>query len=317
METAPRPQHPWHKHGRLFLPDGTLPWSRSYALIPTPVVASDGVARVYYSTLDDRMRGSVGYFDVEASPSPKVVFSSKEPCLTPGPIGLFDDSGVNASSVVEWNGETLLYYIGWQRAEMVPYLLFSGVASKGAGASGPFVRKQPTPVLDRIASEPYIRSAPFVLNLGGYLRAWYVCGEGWIHLEGRQYPRYGVRTAISSDGISWRDSSPAIRLEGEDEFGIGRPYVFKLNQNFHMWYSVRSISQPYRLGYAWSKDGVTWTRRDDLVGLNRSEAGWDGEMVCYPAVFASGSRLWMLYNGNRHGLSGIGIASMRIEDLLF
>jgi hypothetical protein len=39
-----------------------------------------------------------------------------------------------------------------------------------------------------------------------------------------------------------------------------------------------------------------------------SDSGWDSEMVCYPYVFKHNDNIYMLYNGNRYGLSGFGIA---------
>jgi hypothetical protein len=75
-----------------------------------------------------------------------------------------------------------------------------------------------------------------------------------------------------------------------------------------MWYSIRSRTRPYRLGYAESADGLQWTRHDAEVGLARSPAGWDSEMVCYPAVIDVRGRRLLFYNGNRHGATGFGVA---------
>jgi hypothetical protein len=75
-----------------------------------------------------------------------------------------------------------------------------------------------------------------------------------------------------------------------------------------MWFSVRSRSRPYRLGYAEPRDGRAWQQKDSSVGLTRSEAGWDSEMVCYPCVVDVRGRRYLFYNGNRHGATGFGVA---------
>ena len=72
-----------------------------------------------------------------------------------------------------------------------------------------------------------------------------------------------------------------------------------------MWYSYRGAR--YRIGYAESADGLTWTRHDDR-GLLPSGAGWDGDMVEYPWLFDWAGRTYMLYNGNDYGGTGIGLA---------
>jgi hypothetical protein len=75
-----------------------------------------------------------------------------------------------------------------------------------------------------------------------------------------------------------------------------------------MWYSMRSFSKLYALGYAESSDGIVWERKDDEVGIGPSSSGWDSEMVCYPSVVEVEGQKLMLYNGNGRGLSGIGYA---------
>ena len=73
-----------------------------------------------------------------------------------------------------------------------------------------------------------------------------------------------------------------------------------------MWYPYRGES--YRIGYAESRDGTDWTRRDDIAGIEPSASGWDSEMVTYPFVFRHRDRRYMLYCGNGYGLTGIGLA---------
>ena len=49
-------------------------------------------------------------------------------------------------------------------------------------------------------------------------------------------------------------------------------------------------------------------RKDREAGISVSEAGWDSDMVCQPCVFIHRGRRYMLYNGNRYGRDGIGLA---------
>jgi len=73
-----------------------------------------------------------------------------------------------------------------------------------------------------------------------------------------------------------------------------------------MWFAVRGAR--YRIGYAESADGMTWTRADDLGGLRTAADGWDSEMVEYPCVLDHQERRYMLYNGNDYGKTGVGLA---------
>jgi hypothetical protein len=140
-----------------------------------------------------------------------------------------------------------------------------------------------------------------------------VSGTGWTTVNDKPYPRYVVRSADSADGVSWSGGGPeCIDLVG-DEFGIGRPWVVRDPDRYRMWYSIRSHSRPYRIGYAESADGLTWERQDHRAGIEASESGWDSEMVCYAAVIDAGGRRLLFFNGNQNGRTGFGVAVLESE----
>jgi hypothetical protein len=73
-----------------------------------------------------------------------------------------------------------------------------------------------------------------------------------------------------------------------------------------MWYAYRGDA--YRIGYADSPDGVSWSRRDDEVGIVTSPGEWDGESIEYPCVFDHDGQRYLLYCGDGYGKTGFGIA---------
>jgi hypothetical protein len=297
----------WQKLGRVFAPDGALWWARSYASFPTADVLGDGRIRVYFTSLDEKQDGRVGWIDVDADDPLRIADLSREPVLDIGALGEFDDCGANAFGVVGGGARKFLYYQGWQRAQKVPFLIFSGVAVSDDGGHS-FQKIARVPSLDRTAEEPYLRGAPFVMRDEGRFRMWYVSGSGWTLRNGEPKYRLSVRVTESPDGIQWRGgSTPCVEPDG-DEYALGRPCVIRDGGMYRMWYSIRSFTRPYRLGYAESPDGVVWTRRDDAVGLERSESGWDSEMICYAYVVDAGPHRYLFFNGNQHGSTGFGVA---------
>ena len=90
------------------------------------------------------------------------------------------------------------------------------------------------------------------------------------------------------------------------EHVIGRPCVVKDRETYKMWYSYRGDA--YKIGYAESPEGLSWERRDQEAGIDVSPSGWDSEMICYAHVIESDGNLYMLYNGNGFGKTGIGLA---------
>jgi hypothetical protein len=297
----------WQKLGRVHVPDGSQWWARSYASFPTADALDDGRIRIYFTALDEKQDGRVGSLDVDADDPLRIVAMPGQPLLDIGGLGEFDDCGANAFGIASAGPRKYLYYQGWQRAAKVPFLIFSGVAvSDDGGAS--FRKLAPIPALDRTSSEPYLRGAPFVMPDEGRFRMWYVSGTGWSIRDGVPRYRLVVRVTTSDDGLRW-DGESVLCVEPEgDEYAIGRPCVVRDGDLYRMWYSIRSFGNPYRIGYAESADGLSWTRRDSAAGIERSASGWDSEMICYAYVVDAGKHRYLFFNGNQHGSTGFGVA---------
>jgi hypothetical protein len=297
----------WVKRGWIYAPSGHHWWARRYASFPTPELLGD-VIRIYSVSLDDSDVGRTGYIEVAVEDPARIVYESPEPVLDIGAVGDFDDCGANVFSVLTHDGAKYLYYQGWQRTERAPYLIFSGLAiddGLGRGVS----KHSRAPILDRIETDRYIRGAPFVLLVEGTFRMWYASCRRWTRDAHGLHYEVGIRHASSSDGIHWRaDETACLVPTRPHEYAVGRPCVLVEEGLYRMWYSIRSLVEPYRLGYAESVDGMTWTRLDERVGIERSSEGWDSEMLCYGHVIRIEDRLLMFYNGNQHGRSGFGYA---------
>jgi hypothetical protein len=294
------------KRGLIYASSGLHGWDQQYAYLPT-ADTTDNSLRVFYAALDGERYGRVGYVDLDPANPSRVLVVSARPVLDLGEPGLFDCDGVSPCAVVHHRGRKLLYYMGWQRAERVPYLLFTGAAEWDGEK---FCRLSRAPVLDRTSDEPFTRSAPTVISEGGILRCWYVSATNWTTVHDLLYPEYAIRYAESQDGLRWETFGSACIDTSGDEFGIGRPWVIRDGSMYRMWYSIRSRTAPYRIGYAESRDGLKWERMDSEFCLPRSESGWDSEMICFPCIADVGGKRVMLYNGNRHGSTGFGYAEI-------
>jgi hypothetical protein len=303
----------WEKLGRVYVAQGEEPWAQRRAYLPTSLAIDEQRIRVFVAFLDDDMVGRLAYVDVSARDPTEVLNVSERPVLDVGEPGTFDDSGVNPLSLFRHDGRVWLYYVGWQRSTRVPYFLFTGLAySDDDGLS--FRRHARVPVLDRTDAEPTLRSGTFVTPArdGGGFRAWYVAGESWIESRGKPRPTYGMRYLESPDGVTWpQQGTPCLEPAAPDEYGFGRPYVLDDGERLRMWYSVRSHSLGYRLGYAESADGIVWERRDDEAGIDVSDDGWDSEMIHCGWVQPTPFGTYLFYNGNGYGETGFGVAALR------
>jgi hypothetical protein len=304
----------WIKKGVIFTPDCKFEWMASHASLPVVDEARSGVLRVYYGARDGKGRSQTSYIEVDAAQPENVLYVHDQPILSLGRPGTFDDSGIMPSWIVNHQNKKYLYYMGWNVKVSVPYHVSIGLAvSEDGGRS--FEKVSEGPLMDRSIEEPFFSTGPCVLREEERWRMWYASVTGWETTAERPEPRYNVKYAESNDGIHWRKTShTCIDYTSETE-AIGRPCVYKQHGTYKMLYSYRDLwdyrtdpGQSYRLGYANSADGLTWTRRDAEVGIERSASGWDSEMMEYCYVYCHQERTYLLYNGNGFGKTGIGYA---------
>jgi predicted GH43/DUF377 family glycosyl hydrolase len=297
----------WRKQGLIYAPSGEKWWAKTLAHIPTAEVVDGSFIRVYFAALDANKFGRVGHVELDIDNPRHILNVAAEPVLDLGEPGTFDDCGTVPSCILNFDGKNYLYYIGFQRAERVPYMLFTGLAVEQQ--KGSFVKYSKVPILDRTREEPFSRSAPYVMRDEGEFKMWYWSCTEWINRDAEVHYHNVIRYATSSDAIQWvPDEHICIRPTPPDEYSVGRPWVIHSGKLYQMWYSVRSFSNPYFIGYAESEDGIHWLRKDNEAGIYRATEGWDSEMVCYPCVVSVKGQLHMFYNGNGYGNTGFGYA---------
>jgi hypothetical protein len=321
----------WRKLGCIFEPVrdaarlGSRAWMVSHAALPIAVPLGPGHPgrlRVYLSGRDAHGRAQIGALELELPdpadlpdptnrPDPtsgqpaRLLALGERPVVALGPLGAFDDSGVTGSCIVSHRGRLYLYYTGWSLGRTVPFYYFVGLAVSDDGGQS-FAKHSLAPIMDRSPADPFLTASPWVLVRDDGWHMWYVSGARWEIHDGQPRHYYRIQYASSDDGIAWRgDGAPCLDFE-DGEYAFGRPTVLADADGYRMWFSVRG--ERYRLGYAESQDGRHWRRLDHQVGLDVGDSGWDAEMITYPHVFEHRGRLWMLYNGNGYGRSGLGLA---------
>ena len=294
----------WRKLGKIFCADGQQPWMKTHASNPVAEYENEDIFRVYFSCRNQRNQSSVGYVDLDINRPQKILDLSPEPVLAPGEPGTFDDSGTSMGCLVHLNSRRFLYYIGWNLGVTVPWRNSIGLAISN-GPNQPFVKISSAPIMDRDHNDPFSLSYPWVAFDGPTWRMWYGSNLRWG--KKKEEMEHLLKYAESDDGIYWRrDGKISVGFKSPTEYAIARPCVRKDNNRYRMWYSYRGES--YRIGYAESHDGKSWTRLDEQAGIDVSPSGWDSEMIEYPHVFDHNGDRFMLYNGNGYGRTGFGLA---------
>jgi len=311
----------WIKLGKIFDPtEHVLPNNcKEFAQSPQTLIF-DNFIRIYFSTREMDRTGKylshIAFVDIDKS-FKKILSISNKTVIDLGALGTFDEHGIFPLNILKDEDRIYGYIGGWNRRVSVSVDGAIGLAeSKDNGET--FSRLGDGPILSASPDEPFLIGDPFVLKINGIFHMWYIYGTKWIwNEENKNKERiYKIGHASSVDNINFTKSNKKLVADKEDETECqALPTVLFHNGKYHMIFCFRQAtgfrdekSKGYRLGYAFSEDGITWTRNDDILGFNVSDTGWDSDMLCYPHLTTFDNKIYLLYNGNQFGKYGFGVA---------
>ena len=303
----------WVRRGLIYKPEQKYDWAQSHAQVPTAELLENNKIRIYFCSRDKNNRSYSSYIESDAKSPERILYKHNKPILKLGKAGSFDDNGIMPTTVIKYQNKIFFYYIGWNTGNTARYRVAHGLAISDDNAKT-FLKVSEGPIMDRSMTDPISVSNHSIIIENGIWRMWYMSYTKWEKFNNFYEPYYIIKYAESKDGIIWSPKGNiCIDLKNENEAGIARPYVLKENGIYKMWYSYRNKSNyrkskkdSYRIGYAESKDGLKWERKDNLFSIGLSPSGWDSEMIAYPNIYKTGNKKYLLYNGNGFGQSGFG-----------
>lgn len=294
----------WKKLGRIYCVNRDTEWMVSHTANPYPEYLYDDVFRVYFSCRDAENRSSITFLDFDVAKREIVARPSKQ-LVAPGIIGTFDDAGCSIGCIVKMpDNKKYLYYMGWCLSVAVPWRNTIGLAICDNNENK-YVKYSKAPIIGLSDIDPFTISYPSIIKENDIYRMWYGSNLKWG--EVKESMNHVIKYAESKDGINWKPTG-LICVQGKDEseYAFARLSVIHENDTYKMWYSYRG--NKYRIGYAESKDGYNWIRRDEMAGIDVSADGWDSDMIEYPSIFDHKGKRYMLYSGNEFGKTGFGMA---------
>ena len=296
-------------------------WSDSYLQFPAAIVLDDRI-RVFVTTRpvsesDGKNVTYIRFFDLDRNNLLNVIGFSNDPVIPLGGSGEFDQFGTMPGDLVRFGKKVFMYYTGWNRLQFVPYNFSVGLAISDDNCKT-FVKYSNGPIIGQSVINPFTCGSGATIEQNGIIHMFAISGIEWKLINGKIEHTYGIRHAVSKNGIDW-EFEKDFAIAPKDEFeAIAAPTVIKIDGRYHMWFSFRGSfdfrngKDSYRIGYAFSDDLYDWTRDDVLSGIDVSNNGWDSKMVCYPYVFHLDDKVFMLYNGNTFGKDSIGLAQLNI-----
>jgi hypothetical protein len=303
----------WKKLGLIIKPKFNSAWMKSHTAVPFAYPYKKNQFKIYFCVRDRFNKSQICYAIFDMKKNKIVGGLKKNPILTNGDLGSFDENGVTPSWVMKVNKKIYLYYVGWGSSASVRMQLFSGLAISRKDNN--FLKYSKAPLLERNKHDPYLTATLCILKEKKIFKMWYVSGDKWIKKNNSTFPHYNIKYAESKNGINWiRKGKICINYKDKNEYALARPSVIKINNTYHMWYCYKKFNSEYKIGYAVSINGVKWKRIDKCVGLeSKNKNSWDSQMQAYPHVFTFEGGVYMLYNGNGYGTSGIGLAKIIVE----
>ena len=319
----------WKKLGQVFDPtkwnDGIQrDWMKSHSQSVSTLIKDDCV-RVYFSCrpykeVSGEVTSNTTWLELDKNDLTKILRVSDKTVMPLGDLGAFDEHSVYPTSIIKDEGKIKLYYAGWYRCKTVPFNCAIGLAISENGGDT-FERFGKGPILGPSVNEPFVISGPKIRKFGGSYMLYYLAGSKWINNKGKPEIIYKIRMAFSRDGVSWikHDQNVIDNILGEDECQAG-PDVFYKDGKYHMYFVYREglnfrnkVGRGYKIGYAHSSNATQWERDDNNAGISYSKDGWDSEMHHYPHVFSLDNKWYMLFNGNKFGKCGFGLAILEDE----
>ncbi|MFC7514226.1 hypothetical protein ACFQUU_04325 [Herbaspirillum sp. GCM10030257] len=319
------PVFSWKRLGKLFDPQllHPHPWMMEFAQCPTPLLLDEHTVRVFFATRPQRDSKGLyvsrpGYVDLSRYNLQDIKAVSPQPLLELGQTGAFDEFGIMPSSVVRDGNDLYMYYTGWTRMESVPYTTAIGVAvSHDHGKT--FSRIAPGPVLGLSLDEPYMVNSPIVKIINDCWHMWYVSGKRWIETEAGPEIVFQHAHATSSDGLHWKQRRTSIVPALSDDECQDLLCPIQIDGQWHAFFAYRNATgfrtrheRAYRLAYARSDDLQNWTRYEIPSLLERSDEGWDSQMICSTQFLEMDGRRWLFYCGNEFGRAGFGAAELLV-----
>ena len=305
----------WVKQGMIFSTDQ---FNLIYAKSPQAIIF-DNFIRVYFSTCrkdGDKLVSYVSFVDYDKRFT-SIINVSKHPVLEDGMLGCYDEHGIFPFSPLRHESKLLGYISGWTRRVSVSCDSGIGLAESHDNGDS-FIRYGNGPVLSSSLNEPFLIIDGFVRVFSGVFHMWYIYGTSWHESPATEPERtYRIAHATSKDGINW-DKEGKLIIEAKSKFECqALPSVIKIGEIYYMYFCYRDTfdfrfnkNNSYRIGYAYSYDLVSWSRSENLSGLELSNNGWDSEMMCYPHLMQVDENIYLLYNGNLFGRYGFGLAKL-------
>ncbi len=285
----------------------------SYASNPTAIKLFKNIYRVFYSSRDKENKSSLFFFDFDIVDL-KITNKNKSPVFKYNAESDFFSSGITPGCIYSIEDKNYLAFMGW--TNNVDSHWYGNIGSLEIDKNFEIIPDSERLLLGLNDIDKVSLSYPEIISINKKYYMFYGSTVKWEYKNGEML--HTLNFAESKDGKNFIPKGKILNYKDGYAQAFSRPTIYiDKSKKLHMWYSYRgSKKDTYKIGYAYSDGTVTsWVNQYNENQISKSDSGWDSQMVEYPNVFEHDSTLYMLYNGNGFGKTGIGIAYLNLKDL--
>ena len=293
----------------------------SHTQCPFYVNIEDREERIYFASRDNQNISRIFYIRIKSLEQTINLVDNEihGPIIDIGESKDFDSHGVMPSWIIKINDDYFMYYVGWRVEGTLPYQNSIGLGISENGLNS-FKKYKKNPIISKNKYDTSFTGTSCVIKFKNIFFNYYMSCIEWIinPKTQKKEPLYFLKIATSIDGFKWKISNKTVIPLQKEWGGIVKASVINIRDKLHMWFSYRgrfdyrfNKEEAYKIGYATSEDGYDWSLKNfSFDKTEGSEA--DYLMQAYPHVYQKENNLFMLYNGNEFGKSGIFLAKCNI-----
>lgn len=300
----------WENLGWLYKPESNFDWMISHASLPTIIQTDCHNFKIFYSTRDTLGKSHTTFVDLNFKNwKPGVLLKNinQFPSFSPNSPGYFDDSGVSLTSFVKIENILYAYYLGWSKKIGVPFSNEIGIAIVDNNFN--FKRIQKLPIYNKSEVEPLTFGYPTIVGTNKKIYMYYDSIDKWDESEPNNY-KFDLRVAVMKGSHKWLYCNKLSLVTNIISRAITRPAFISTPTGLMMVYSCE-IDGEYKLNAALQdkKNHYKWIKNDRFI-FPPSGQSWDSNEQSYCNIFKYQKYYYMLYNGNKYGKTGFGIAKL-------
>lgn len=278
----------------------------SHAANPVVIKIDRNLVRIFFNSRDKNQRSSIYSFDFDLDSLRPIPDSLKVQFMLDSSDSYFKD-GVSLGSHFQLDGVSWIGFMGWINPTFKHWYGTIGKFQLNANLDFESIDKKPWFDLDN--QDQTSLSYPAVYTSKNTMHVWYGTTLTWDGGNGEMI--HILKEKVSKDYVRFESTNRVVEWKMGESQAFSRPSILKIHDHFLMAYSVRGNATKYRIGFGLIEDNSSMVKQ--ICTFSTSLSKWESEMVEYPYLVSHGDSVFMFYNGNGYGKSGIGLAQLIVE----